>query len=204
MTQRFLWILTTLCATALLTTPAQANVDGPIVGASATIYVRGFPEHGYAATAEWNEDAQAFTLVTIRTPEDAALDGAAFGLFSLALPPESLAAVQMALDNGASVHARDANVDTFLHLARQATVAQLLLEEGASVDAQNEHGMTPLHKQVIWGRIAIVRLLLEAGADVNVRDERGWTPLAWVADPPWGVSPVSEEMLALLREYGAE
>ena len=54
--------------------------------------------------------------------------------------------------------------------------------------------MTPLHDQVIRGRIAIVRLLLDAGADVNAQDERGWTPLQWVEDPPWGVTPASEDM----------
>ena len=83
------------------------------------------------------------------------------------------------------------------------TIATLLLEKGTSVDARNEYGMTPLHDQVIWGRIAIVRLLLAAGADVNARDNRGWTPLRGVENPPWGVPKASQEMIQLLKDEGA-
>ena len=199
MRQRFTWIFTTLCITALLATPVPATLDSPIVGASATIFVPDFPEHGQNATAEWDEDAQAFTVIAIRTPADAALDGPLLAAASGA----SEAAVQAALEAGASVHARDASGETVLFFVTQAGVAQLLLDAGASVDARNEYGMTPLHDQVIRGRIAIVRRLLDAGADVNARDERGWTPLRWVENPPWGVTPASDDMLRLLKNAGA-
>ena len=177
------------------------SLRGPYCGASATLYVTDFPEHGYTATAEWDEDAQAFTLVALRTPDDAEQDGA---LLAAAAGADT-EAVQTALDNGASVYARDASGETVLHHVTDTAVAQLLIDAGAAVDAKNVYGMAPLHDQVILGRINIVRLLLEAGADVNARDERGWTPLQWVEDPPYiGVQQASEEMLALLREYGAE
>ena len=65
---------------------------------------------------------------------------------------------------------------------------------------RNTYDMTPLHNQVIHGRIEIARLLLDAGALAGALDYRGWTPLKWVEDPPWGVSPASEEMVALLKE----
>ena len=199
MKQRLTWIFMTLCVFALLATPTHAELEGPIVGASATVSVVDFPEYGYTATAEWNEDAQAFALVSIRTPDDAALDGTLLA----AAAGASAEAVQMALDEGASVHARGANSETVLFFVTQAGVAQLLLDAGASVDARNTYGMTPLHDQVIRGRVAIVRLLLDAGADVNARDERGWTPLQWVENPPWGVSPASADMLQLLKDAGA-
>ena len=178
---------------------ADAALDGPIVGASATLYVTDFPEHGYTATAAWDEDAQAFTVVSIRTPEDAAVDGALLAVAAGA----STEAVQMALDDGASVHARDASGETVLYKVTQVAVAQLLLDAGVLPDVRNTYGMTPLHDQVILGRIAIVQLLLDAGADVNARDERGWTPLKWVENPPWGVPPASEEMIQILQEAGA-
>ncbi len=199
MRQRFTWIFTTFCVTALLATPARATLDSPIVGASATIFVPDFPEYGHSATAEWDEDAQAFTVIAIRTPADATVDGSLLA----AAGGASEEAVQAALDADASVHARDASGETVLFFVTQAGVAQLLLDAGASADARNEYGMTPIHDQVIRGRIAIVRLLLDAGADVNARDERGWTPLQWVENPPWGVTQASEEMLTLLRDAGA-
>ena len=199
MRQRFTGIVMAFCVAALLAMPAHAQVEGPIVGASATVSVVDFPEHGHTATAEWNEDAQAFALVSIRTPDDAVLDGTLL----LAAAGASTEAVQMALDEGASVHARDASGETVLFLTTQADVAQLVIDGGASVDARNHHGMTPLHDQVIRGRIAIVRLLLAAGADVNARDERGWTPLQWVENPPGGVTRASADMLMLLRDAGA-
>ena len=198
MKQRLTLILTILCATALLATPARATLDSPIVGASATIFVPDFPEYGHNATAEWDEDAQAFTVIAIRTPADAAVDGPLLA----AAGGASEAAVQGALDAGASVHARDATGETVLFFVTQAGVAQLLLDTGASVDARNEYGMTPLHDQVIRGRVAIVRLLLDAGADVNARDERGWTPLQWVENPPWGVTQGSDELIQLLKDAG--
>ena len=199
MRQQFTGIVMAFCAAVLLVMPVHAQVEGPIVGASATVSVVDFPEHGYTATAEWNEDAQAFTLVALRTPDDAALDGTLLA----AAAGASTEAVQMALDNGASVHARGASSETVLFFVTQAGVAQLLIDAGASVDARNNYGMTPLHEQVIRGRIAIARLLLEAGADVNARDERGWTPLQWVENPPWGVTQASEDMVTLLKDAGA-
>ena len=191
----------TLVIVTMLMPIAHAEVDGPIVGASATLYVTDFPEHGYTTTVAWDEDAQAFTVLALRTPDDAARDGTLLAVAAGASPE----AVQMALDTGASVHARDASGETVLHHVTDVAVAQLLLDAGAAVDAKNEYGMAPLHDQVIWGRIAIVRLLLDAGADVNARDERGWTPLQWVEDPPYiGVPQASAEMTQLLKDAGAE
>ena len=199
MTHKVVSIIMVPCALALMVKSANAVLEGPIVGAAATVAVPDFPEAGDMATLEWNEDAQAFTLVSIRTPDDAERDGAL-----LAAAGASTEAVQMALDNGASVHARDASGETVLHHVTQAAGAQLLLDAGASVHTRNTYGMTPLHDQVIFGRIAIVRLLLDAGADVNARDERGWTPLQWVEDPPWGVPQASDELIQILKDAGGE
>ena len=53
----------------------------------------------------------------------------------------------------------------------------MVLERGAVIDAQNNHGRTSLSRAVERGHIQVARLLLEHGADVNSRDEAGWTPL---------------------------
>ena len=45
------------------------------------------------------------------------------------------------------------------------------------VNAQDEHGGTPLHWTAGYGTPANLTFLLKAGADVSTRSDRGWTPL---------------------------
>lgn len=60
-------------------------------------------------------------------------------------------------------------------------VATLLLERGASAEARNASGLTPLHFAVgsaDRGTSQMVELLLAAGADPGATDESGATALA--------------------------
>ncbi|MCC6003969.1 MAG: ankyrin repeat domain-containing protein, partial [Thermofilum sp.] len=52
-----------------------------------------------------------------------------------------------------------------------------LLEKGASANARDSRGATPLHKAASQGNVHIAQLLIEHGADVNSRNEYGATPL---------------------------
>lgn len=62
-------------------------------------------------------------------------------------------------------------------------IVRTLLDAGASVDAANLRGVTPLHRAVqVGGRC--VALLLAAGADVNATDQVGRTPLHWAVTYP--------------------
>jgi len=61
-------------------------------------------------------------------------------------------------------------------------IVQLLLEAGASVHARNHWGQTPLHAFAIGIRFRkpnnkILQLLLQAGADIHAQDNDGMTPL---------------------------
>lgn len=57
-------------------------------------------------------------------------------------------------------------------------VCRLLLEAGASVDAQTRSGeVTPLHRASYSGHINIVSLLIQHGASVCHSDTDGKTPL---------------------------
>jgi ankyrin len=60
---------------------------------------------------------------------------------------------------------------------REVTVARLLIEVGADVNARNSAGATPLHEAARRGRLALAALLLEKGANVNARDLSQHTPL---------------------------
>ena len=60
-------------------------------------------------------------------------------------------------------------------------VAELLIAEGADVNAKDEHGGTPLHQAASWKKKEMVELLIAEGADVNAKKDRGMTPLHYAA-----------------------
>lgn len=69
---------------------------------------------------------------------------------------------------------------TPLHLAArtgQKTVAELLLADGADVNAADESDETPLHLAAASGHLDMVLLLISHGANVNALDEDDATPL---------------------------
>jgi ankyrin repeat protein len=55
-------------------------------------------------------------------------------------------------------------------------VARALIEAGADVNNQCEHGRTALHMAAAWGHADSVRLLLENGADATIIDDEGLSP----------------------------
>ncbi len=70
--------------------------------------------------------------------------------------------------------------ETPLHIAAaqgHLEVAELLLSEGAAVDARTTDGLTPLHAAAYGGNEEVVTSLLARGADVDAEDVDGWTPL---------------------------
>lgn len=56
-------------------------------------------------------------------------------------------------------------------------VVELLLANGASIQACDEGGLHPLHNACSFGHADVVRLLLEAGASPNTTDNWNYTPL---------------------------
>ncbi len=69
---------------------------------------------------------------------------------------------------------------TPLHQAARrgcVSVAQALLDHGATIDARDAKGETPLRRAVNCRQLEIVRLLVRRGADRRAADRRGVTPL---------------------------
>jgi len=94
--------------------------------------------------------------------------------------------IQLLLDRGAELDARDPRQSTPLHhaaLASNADAASVLVANGANVNATNYFGCTPLHTAISINNVRgrdrdpVVKILLRAGADVNVQSKRGLTPL---------------------------
>ena len=91
-------------------------------------------------------------------------------------------AVQMLLDHGAAVDAKDGEGRTPLHWAageieEDAGVIEELLARGAAVNAQDKDGDTPLHTAVANGHVAVVKTLLNHKADPTIKNAKGETPL---------------------------
>jgi ankyrin repeat protein len=55
-------------------------------------------------------------------------------------------------------------------------VAKVLVDAGAEVDRQCEHGRTALHMAAAWGHLDLVKFLLEHSADPSIRDEENMPP----------------------------
>lgn len=80
-------------------------------------------------------------------------------------------------------------------------VVDLLIENGALLDAEDNSGCTPLHEAVMNGDFAKVLLLLERGADVKTKDNRERTPLRLAAELS---NNEDNEIINLLRIYEQE
>lgn len=94
---------------------------------------------------------------------------------------------------------------TELHFAAQSGDVEAiarLVAAGAKVNAQDEHGNTPLKYASCEPVPAAVRKLIELGADVNLGDDRGFTPLHGAA--AHGFYAEAVEMAEALLARGAD
>ena len=113
--------------------------------------------------------------------------------------------LELALANGADVHAKDSYNGTGLIRAADRGyigIVQRLLETEIEVDHVNRLGWTALLEAIILGggdqrHTEVVRFLVEAGADVNLADAEGMTPLAHARRQGF------DEMASILERAGA-
>ena len=110
---------------------------------------------------------------------------------------------------GADIHVRSSKGKTALHCAAKAgflKVIDVLIENGANIDATDNNGETPLF-EAIRSTIkdgekqrASIEALLEKGANPHVKNNKGLTPLQ-IAQRMRRTD--AEEVVKLLKKYGA-
>lgn len=96
-----------------------------------------------------------------------------------------LATVELLLDRGAEIDARNDSGNTALHLAAfrgSREVVDALIRRGAEVTLKDKGGFAALDWAAANGFQVIVAKLLNAGADVESRDLLGNTALFWAAE----------------------
>ena len=91
----------------------------------------------------------------------------------------TLETIQLLLDNGAEVNAKNRRSSTPLHWAiHDEARVRLLLEHGAAINAKQVEDRTPLYQAaVLENGNAVLRLLLEKGGDPSLATLVGRTPL---------------------------
>lgn len=87
-----------------------------------------------------------------------------------------LAMVKLLLDRGASPDARDSQGATPLFETSDPAIAKLLIARGAKVSARDSDGIQPIHRAATRSH-GLVKLLVRHGADPLARDKRGSRPL---------------------------
>ena len=75
-------------------------------------------------------------------------------------------------------------------------MVELLLENGAEINAQDNHGLTALHRAVVYGNTEASKVLLENGIDVNLQDKSDYTALGVALRGDF------EETADLIESYG--
>ncbi|KAG0431198.1 hypothetical protein HPB47_021995 [Ixodes persulcatus] len=109
----------------------------------------------------------------------------------------------MRLVTADNINCRDAQGrnSTPLHLAagyNNLEVAELLLEKGAEVNAQDKGGLIPLHNASSYGHLDVAALLIKHGTLVNATDRWGFGPLHEAAQKG------RTQLCALLLAHGAD
>ena len=99
---------------------------------------------------------------------------------------------------GQSITAMPDTIDTARYAGETTlNVIEILIAEGANVQAKNIYNNTALMNAVRSGQTDVVELLVREGADINARARNGQTALKLAADS------LRKDVVAVLTDYGA-
>ncbi len=160
---------------------------GVTLGACSLVAASDEPDIHAAASAG---DVQRVAALLAESPElIAARDKEKKTPLHHAVKRLQIGVVKHLLDRGADIGESDIRSGSVLHLVMQANsessdgekrrtvLTELLIRNGADVNARDFLRKTPLHLAAIRGREQVLDLLYDAGAEIKVVDGWGHTPL---------------------------
>lgn len=77
-------------------------------------------------------------------------------------------------------------------------ITDILLKNGANVNAKQMQGVTPLHSAAHNGQTKLAKLLIQSGADVNAKMDNGQTPLCMAEEKRFN------ETAELIKQSGGQ
>ncbi len=154
-------------------------------------------------------------LITVPASAQKSPQPSDYERFITAIDTGKIEAVQAEINKGSDINAREKNLGsraingkTPLIYAASHTdpnpALELLLDNGAQVNARDDRGVTALMRAARYIRSGAVKLLLDRGAQVNARSKYGLTPLTMAALPVHDVLVRELAVVKLLLEGGAE
>jgi ankyrin repeat protein len=157
--------------------------------------------------ASWKGQVEVVKELLAKSADANAKDNYGGTALMFAAQEDHTETVQALLSKGADVNAADKEGNTPLHYAAATgnlvitnwvgpylfeavthgnkTTIDLLLANGANVNAKSKDGYTPLHRASVDGDKDVVELLLTHGANVNATTNDGMTPLHCVVTSDW-------------------
>jgi ankyrin repeat protein len=115
--------------------------------------------------------------------------------------------VEILVEAGADVMARETVGLTPLHTTTTGEAAQALIDAGADVMAENPKGLTPLHKAE---NAEVAEVLIDNGAEVNYVKVPDWYEQSGSRNPLkdtplyWAILEGRADVVRVLLEYGAD
>lgn len=109
----------------------------------------------------------------------------------------SSSVIDLLIERGADVHARNDDGEMAIHKAHSPAVLGALLRGGASIDAQTPDLCTPLHHAIKYRKTDVAIALIDRGCDIDARDISGRTALE-------SVSPDAHTRIAVERHIAAK
>lgn len=100
------------------------------------------------------------------------------------------------ISKGIDVNVPGYNDKTPLHMVGCKKICELLLSQGADIEAKDKTGRTPLFYASSNNKTEVCELLLSEGADVNAKDNSGRTPLSEA------IEISNKEIIDILKKYG--